>query len=93
MVGSRHRGIRPGAVGSADGVEQMRETTGHQPAHRDCAEPIGDDEIRLAELFAETVEAREAHREALALAQRIKTISDNYLAFVRAERALSDPTD
>jgi len=39
------------------------------------------------------VEAREAHREALALAQRIKTISDNYLAFVRAECALSDPTD
>ena len=80
-------------MGPADGVEQMREMTGHQPAHRDRAEPIGDDEIRLAERFAETVEAREAHREALALAQRIKTISDNYLAFVRAERALSDPTD
>jgi uncharacterized protein (UPF0305 family) len=80
----RHRGIRLGAVGLADGVEQMRE---------DRAEPIGDDEIRLARLFAETVEAREAHREALALAQRIKTISDNYLAFVRAERILSEPTD
>ena len=77
----------------ADGVEQMRETTDPQPAHPDRAEPIGDDEIRLAELFAKTVEAREAHREALALALRIKTISDNYLAFVRAERTLSDPTD
>ena len=77
----------------ADGVEQMRETTDPQPAHPDRAGPMGDDDIRLAELFAKTVEAREAHREALALAQRIKTISDHYLAFVRAERALSDPTD
>ena len=77
----------------ADGVEQMREMTDWQPVHSDRAEPMGDDEIRLAELFAETVEAREAHREALALAQRIKTVSDKYLAFVRAERILSDPTD
>jgi hypothetical protein len=61
--------------------------------HSDRAESIGDDEIRLAELFAETVEAREAHREALALAQRIKAVSDKYLAFVRAERILNDPTD
>jgi hypothetical protein len=90
---SRHPGIRLGAVGLADGVEQMRETTDPQPVHSDRAESIGDDEIRLAELFAETVEAREAHREALALAQRIKTVSDKYLAFVRAERTLSDPTD
>jgi hypothetical protein len=80
-------------VGLADGVEQMRETTDPQPVHSDRAESIGDDEIRLAELFAETVEAREAHREALALAQRIKAVSDKYLAFVRAERILNDPTD
>ena len=77
----------------ADGVEQMRETTEPQLVHPDRAESIGDDEIRLAELFAETVEAREAHREALALAQRIKAVSDKYLAFVRAERILNDPTD
>ena len=89
----RGPGIRFGAVGYADGVLHMRDTTDPQPVRPDRAEPIGEDEIRLAELFAKTVEAREAHREALALAQRVKTISDSYLAFVRAERALSDPTD
>jgi len=92
-ISSEDPGIRLGAVGLVDGVDQMRETTDPQPAHPDRAEPIGDDDIRLAELFAKTVQAREAHREALALAQRVKTISDSYLAFVRAERALSDPTD